>query len=180
MRFRDGLVLIKLTEEKYLIAEFVLPAVDVLNEFLSGREVVPPVKSGDVGGGLKKEVDKTPIGFFDVSGVKISVDIKGTVISEINVKAVEFHAEAFGWIDEVSFFAGSVTRGRLGIICAGVLILVIFGRVLGAIGFGELNLRVGIESKLTALVGNVRRDDTALPVVAKGSERNSGYIDESA
>ena len=141
MRLRDGYgrVLVELAEDvngvivevkaetivgflkKNLIAEFVFPAVGVLNEFLDVREVVISVKSGEVGGGLKKEVDKETVGFFDISGVKMGVDFKGTVIAEINIKAVELHAKAFGWIDEVIFFSGSVTRDGSGIICASVV-----------------------------------------------------------
>ena len=90
--------------KKNLIAEFVLPSVGILDEFLGVREVVISVKSGNVVSGLKKEVDKATVGFFDVFGVEVSVDIKNTVIAEVNVKAVELYAEAFGWIDEISFF----------------------------------------------------------------------------
>ena len=91
MRLRDSLVLVKFAEnvngifvevkaetiigffKEYLFAEFVLPAVDVLNEFFGGREVVISVKSGDVGGGLKKKVDKETVGFFDVSGAECTI-----------------------------------------------------------------------------------------------------------
>ena len=53
---------------------------------------------------------------------------------------------------------------------------VIFGRVLGAIGFGDLNLRIVIESDITAFIGKVRRDDTAFSVVAEGSKSDNAYL----
>lgn len=198
MSFRDvcGRVLVKLVEdvnevfvnvdteafigirEENLFAEFVLPAVYVLNEFFGEWEVVIPVKSWDVGGGLKKDVDKATIGSFNIRGVKMSVDFKGSVITEVNVEAVEFHAEAFMWIDKVSFFAGSITFGGRAIVS--VRILIVFRRAFGAVGFGDLNLSVRIESEFIAFVGNVRGNDTAFPVAAKSSERDSAYIDDSA
>lgn len=71
--------------EENLIAEFILPAVDVLNEFLGGREVVITIKSGDVSSGLKKEVDKATISSCNIRGVKVGVDFKSSVIIEVNV-----------------------------------------------------------------------------------------------
>ena len=102
---------------------------------------------------MKKEVDKATISSFNISGVKVGVDFKGIVIAQVNVEAVEFYAEAFRGIDAVIFFfAWSFTFGLRAIVCTGVGILIIFGRVLGARGFGDINLSVRIKSKLTAFI----------------------------
>ena len=51
-----------------LFAEFIFPAVGILDEFLCVRKLVITVKSGDVGGGLDKDVDKATIGSFNIRG----------------------------------------------------------------------------------------------------------------
>ena len=88
MGLRDGCgrVLVKLTEDvnsifveveaetivgflkENLFAEFIFPAVGILDEFLCVRKLVITVKSGDVGGGLDKDVDKATIGSFNIRG----------------------------------------------------------------------------------------------------------------
>lgn len=60
-----------------MFAEFVLPAVGVLDEFLGGRKVIITVKRGDV--------DKATISSCNIRGVKVGVDFKSSVIIEVNV-----------------------------------------------------------------------------------------------